>query len=591
MKQNAFTLHKAGTAAVLLAAAFSSAPLNAAQYTWNTTSGSWSTTDANWLTGGSSAAWEPDSTTHDAVFGTGSDVTNAQVSVVGDYSPMTLTVNNSGYTLVADTPSVVTLLGTGTNISVASGKSFAVGNNVTLTNVNLPGNVMIAGGGTLNVDSGGALVSTRGTSSSTISLNDTTLNLNSGGSMVVGEGTFSGLFVNGAFNVNGGSGVVHGTVGIGQTTGVTAGTVNVNSGTLSALGANGVRFGSSTATLGGTLNLNGGALRTAIVQKGSGAVASSVMNFNGGTLVSTTSSASFLGGLERANVRDGGAKINTAGFNVTVSQGLLHSNIGGDSAVDGGLAKNGLGTLTLSGSNSHTGATVVNEGTLVVTGGLHGGGGVSVSNGAEFVHSGAVNASSWNIAGRLSGSAYTGGGLGSAVTVTSTGTIAPGTLEGGLGAFAMLSLTGTTGAKLTLDIGKLTPGSDPAALTDYERITIATGGFVRLDGMTLDLRSTIYSGNIAEGDIFYLINNGGSGAVQGTFAGLSEGTEFGFAGKSYRISYTANWTGNYSTSGMSGGNDVAVEVIPEPNTWAMLVGGFGMLLSFQRSRRKRVGTR
>ena len=35
------------------------------------------------------------------------------------------------------------------------------------------------------------------------------------------------------------------------------------------------------------------------------------------------------------------------------------------------------------------------------------------------------------------------------------------------------------------------------------------------------------------------------------------------------------------------GNDIALYAIPEPNTWAMLLGGFAMLVGFQRIRRRR----
>jgi hypothetical protein len=54
--------------------------------------------------------------------------------------------------------------------------------------------------------------------------------------------------------------------------------------------------------------------------------------------------------LTRANIRNNGAKIDTAGFNITIGQALQHSAISGDNATDGGLTKNGAGTLTLGGT-------------------------------------------------------------------------------------------------------------------------------------------------------------------------------------------------------------------------------------------------
>jgi autotransporter-associated beta strand protein len=112
-----------------------------------------------------------------------------------------------------------------------------------------------------------------------------------------------------------------------------------------------------------TYNLNGGTLTTARIRKDNG-TANSTFNFNSGTLKPTGSATNFLGGITRANVRNGGAIIDTNGFNITVSQALEHSNVGGDNATDGGLTKNGAGTLVMAGVATYTGATNVNAGTL-----------------------------------------------------------------------------------------------------------------------------------------------------------------------------------------------------------------------------------
>src|SRR5262249_31086676 len=110
-------------------------------------------------------------------------------------------------------------------------------------------------------------------------------------------------------------------------------------------------------------NLNGGTLAVPqiIVSSTSGA---RTFNFNGGTLSPTANNGAFLNGLSRAHVRHNGAVIDTAGFNVTIGQALQHSAIVGDNSTDGGLTKNGAGTLTLTGANTYTGNTTVNAGTL-----------------------------------------------------------------------------------------------------------------------------------------------------------------------------------------------------------------------------------
>ena len=73
------------------------------------------------------------------------------------------------------------------------------------------------------------------------------------------------------------------------------------------------------------------------------------------------SSANLMHGLNGgAYLSAGGAIIDSAGFDATISQSLTDN--GG-----GGLTKIGSGTLTLSGANSYTGPTLVKAGTLATT--------------------------------------------------------------------------------------------------------------------------------------------------------------------------------------------------------------------------------
>lgn len=127
----------------------------------------------------------------------------------------------------------------------------------------------------------------------------------------------------------------------------------VNVGTLNAVNSVGI------------VNLDGGTFAAKQIIKG-GAAASGTLNFNGGTLKANTAAtgATFLQGMSAANVRDGGAIIDTNAQDITIAQLLQHSVIDGDAAVDGGLTKNGAGKLTLSASNTYTGDTTVSAGTL-----------------------------------------------------------------------------------------------------------------------------------------------------------------------------------------------------------------------------------
>ncbi|RYD63849.1 MAG: hypothetical protein EOP83_11130, partial [Verrucomicrobiaceae bacterium] len=86
-------------------------------------------------------------------------------------------------------------------------------------------------------------------------------------------------------------------------------------------------------------------------------------------------SDSFIETFITATVGAGGLKVDTAGFNVSSSQGL-------DGA--GGVVKTGAGTLTLNGSNSFTGTNAVNGGKLAVSTDMSGAGSFTVANGATL---------------------------------------------------------------------------------------------------------------------------------------------------------------------------------------------------------------
>lgn len=149
-------------------------------------------------------------------------------------------------------------------------------------------------------------------------------------------------------------------------------TNNLNGGTLN-LNANQLGVGNYGST--GVFNLNGGTIAARNVGRFSGGTGT--FNFDGGTLQATASRTDFFQGLNTANVKAGGAKIDCNGFTITIAQNLL--------AAGGGLTKSGAGTLTLSGINTYTGATTVVAGSLVgATGG-------SCSNSAMTVASGATN--------------------------------------------------------------------------------------------------------------------------------------------------------------------------------------------------------
>jgi autotransporter-associated beta strand protein len=121
-------------------------------------------------------------------------------------------------------------------------------------------------------------------------------------------------------------------------------------------------WGSSSGTY--TYNLNGGTLTVPSIGTDSAVNPTKVFNFNGGTLRAAGNTNVFMGNLSRANVRNGGAIVDTNGANIAVNQPFAHSNVSGDNAIDGGLTKAGAGTLLMKGVATYTGNTVITGGTL-----------------------------------------------------------------------------------------------------------------------------------------------------------------------------------------------------------------------------------
>ncbi len=166
------------------------------------------------------------------------------------------------------------------------------------------------------------------------------------------------------------------------------GTLIVNSGTVQKAGANNIVVGSLGAT--GTLIVNGGqVLNSGNLWLGENAGASGTLYLNGGLLQATairyngttpaTSAAYLNGGILQAvqstnDFLEASSMVMSNGFILDDGGNTIGIQIGltsGD-GLNGGLVKQGTGTVYLDGFNSYTGATVVTNGTLAGAGTLGG---------------------------------------------------------------------------------------------------------------------------------------------------------------------------------------------------------------------------
>lgn len=216
------------------------------------------------------------------------------------------------------------------------------------------------------------------------------------------------------------------------------------------------------------------------------------------------------------------------------------------------LTKRGSGRWVLEGDNTYTGATLVESGTLIVNGSLSSGSAVTVEAGATLGGHGVINGSA-----TIHGTLAAGGGF----TTLSTGQI---------------TFSGTS----TLDLHYGRTGG--TAVNDRVSVT----GLVTIDeGANLNFTT---EGSAAYGDLFFLILNDGTDAIQGEFSSfnnvvvsLEEGSLFEWNSQQWQITYQAD----FESLSFTGGNDLALMAVPEPGTWLLLAAG-GAALAYQRRRFK-----
>ena len=307
----------------------------------------------------------------------GSDVSGADAGT-GTFNLSGGSANLNALTLGRGNNNAALLTGTAN----VSGGSLTVQTNVILGYAGASGTLgkmTISGSGVVNVGPTAAqtlVMSTFDTAKSQIDI--------SGGSLNIGNSSSIKCFTG---NVN-----TSGTATFNQT----GGAVTFYSDAGTTVGGTGVldlAFAGSATSV-STYNLNGGTLTVPAITATNNS-GTRLFNFNGGTLKAAvngtllnlgSSSATY-----RANVRDGGAIIDTNNHVVSIPQALEASNVSGDAAT-GGLTKIGAGTLSLTSfSNTYTGVTNVDAGTLDLQGTLTSN--IVVKSGATIAGSGSTSGS------------------------------------------------------------------------------------------------------------------------------------------------------------------------------------------------------
>ena len=271
-----------------------------------------------------------------------------------------------------------------------------------------------------------------------------------------------------------------------------------------------------------------------------------------GTALDLNGKVQTLNGLAGAN------NLNIINTNTSTASTLTLDNLV-DRSTTGTLIRGGVGlgtinvikdgafTQTLSGTHDYTGTTAVNDGKLLING----------------------NVSTSSLTTVASGATLGGSGTTGALTIAAGGFVTPGNSPG------ILTVAGnyTQAGEYTAEINGLTPGN---LASNHDQITVT--GSVNITGGSLSaLFSTFTPVN---GDLIFILLNDLSDAITGTYTGYAQGAEIGtYGGFAWQISYNAD----SGTNSFTGGNDIALMAVPEPNA-AALVGSLGLLALLRRRR-------
>jgi len=461
---------------------------------------------------------------------------------------------------------------TGATVAVTSGTLNFNGKNQTINSLSNSGGTVLYGTGTVTI---------------------TDPSWSGGTNTITGTTNFGSLDVSGGTNTVGTSSANSGTLTVGGDY-TTPGTGLTFSGTST--------FTAMTVNSGGTLALSPTAVTGISTATNSGAGIAGLTG-TGAADIAGTGTVSLGGATQTVNVANSGTSLE---IDPTIVNG----------SGTGAISKTGAGSLIVTGANTYSGGTTISAGTINVNNGTTGS---ATGSGAVTVNSSGTLAGNGTIASTSSGVTVNSGGFlnsGGAQTSDATHTAVAGTgmtLNNAAGLSSLLTVNG--GSTLTFDLGTGsstgTTFANPNENSTFINVTGtnksgeimfgATGGQININlvdltayssSATLQLRYQnpyllIQTGATDDSDFGDLVTTGGvdkNGFVLGIGTSTSAYEHMAF-----------NLTATNINGGALGSPynnlqlylyDGDLEVIPEPGTWALLLGGLALLIFIQRRRNK-----
>ena len=277
-----------------------------------------------------------------------------------------------------------------------------------------------------------------------------------------------------------------------------------------------------------------------------------------------------------------GAEGKTGG-DITVSGVISGAGATHNSTITS-LFKDGAGTLTLSGANNYSGATVVNAGLLkILTGGSISSSSTTVNSGGTFDVGGTAGSVQVNSGGLLKGSGSAG-----AVTLQRGSLLNPGNSPGTLTAASATILGGST---YNWEISSLTG----TAGTNWDLFSV--GGLLNMDGVTSGNKWNLvvtadgtFTGWTDTSSYSYVFAqaasvSGFSSTVGTDVTSLFNITTLGIASKP-NASFNVNGDFKVVVGSSNGFTTLNLMAVPEPSSGSLLLAGIGSLIVLRRFRKK-----